>query len=47
MSNSNNQEITFEEAVNAISRKTDNGGFDPQEQKLEKTAKNETNDMML
>lgn len=33
MDNSNNQELTFEEAVNAISGKKDNGNIDPQEQK--------------
>lgn len=33
MDNSNNRELTFEEAVNAISRKNDDGNIDPQEQK--------------
>ena len=33
MDNSNNRELTFEEAVEAISRKKDDGKIDPPEQK--------------
>lgn len=38
MDNLNNRELTFEEAIKAISEKNDDGNIDPPEQKLEKTA---------
>ena len=31
MDNPNNRELTFEEAVNAISEQNDDGGFEPRE----------------
>lgn len=39
MDNSNNRELTFEESVQAISEQDDDGGFDPRNQQIKKTAK--------
>lgn len=48
MSNSNNQELTFEEAVEALSKKKDDGNIDPPEPKLpHKTAENNVIDRIL
>lgn len=46
MDNPNNRELTFEEAVNAISGQNDDGGFDPREKVLKKTAKDDTDNMI-
>lgn len=46
MENPNNQELTFEEAVNAISKKDDDGNIPPPEQDPKKTAPNNTVGMM-
>lgn len=47
MDNPNNRELTFEEAVRAIRGQNDDGGFDPREKKLEKTAEDDAENIIL
>ena len=42
MDNFNNRKLTFEEAVKAISGQNDDGGSNPHDKPLKKTAKDDT-----